>query len=57
MLKILEKFNPSHSSTSISFKILQKTHPAQIDLIIQKLTFILNESLYKIVQTFGTSLK
>lgn len=55
--KILEKFNPSHTSTTISFKVLQRTDANRIELLMQKLTFILNESMFKITQTFGTSLK
>lgn len=55
--KVIEKFNPTGSSTNISFKVLQKSHPDQIDLYVQKLTFILNESIYKIAQTFGPTLK
>lgn len=55
--KILEKFNSTTSSTSISFKILQKCDANKIELLMQKLTFILNESMFKITQTFGPSLK
>lgn len=55
--KILEKFNPTHSSTTISFKVLQRSDANKIELLMQKLTFILNESLFKITQTFGPSLK
>lgn len=53
LLKILEKLN----SSCISFKVLQKKNPDQIELLIQKLVFILNESLYKVTETFGPSLK
>lgn len=55
--KILEKFNPTHSSTTISFKVLQRSDANKIELLMQKLTFILNESMFKITQTFGPSLK
>lgn len=55
--KILEKFNTTTSSTSISFKILQKSDTNKIELLMQKLTFILNESMFKVTQTFGPSLK
>lgn len=55
--KILEKFNPSNTSTTISFKVLQKVDASRIELLMQKLTFILNESMFKITQTFGPSLK
>ncbi|RNA32452.1 nucleoporin NDC1 [Brachionus plicatilis] len=55
--KVIEKFNQTGSGCSISFRILQNSHPDQIELFIQKLIFILNESIYKITHTFGTSLK
>jgi hypothetical protein len=55
--KVLEKFNPSNSSLNISFKVLQKQNASEIELIMQKLTFVLNESIYKIALTFGGSLK
>jgi nucleoporin NDC1 len=55
--KMLEKFITSNSNTSISFKVLQKPHPGHIELLMQKLSFILNESIFKITQTFGTTLK
>lgn len=56
-VKILEKFNPSNTGTTISFKVLQKVDASRIELLMQKLTFILNESMFKITQTFGPSLK
>lgn len=56
-MQILEKFNPSNTSTTISFKALQKVDASRIELLMQKLTFILNESMFKITQTFGPSLK
>ncbi len=57
ILKILEKFNPTNTSTTISFKVLQKSDASRIELLMQKLTFILNESMFKITHTFGASLK
>lgn len=51
--KILEKFNYS----SINFKLLQKSDSNQMDFLIQKLITTLNESIYKITLTFGSSLK
>ena len=55
--KMLEKFVTSNTNASISFKILQKSSPGHIKLLMQKLSFILNESIYKLTQTFGSSLK
>jgi hypothetical protein len=55
--KVLEKFNPSNSSLNISFKVLQKQNASEVELLMQKLTFVLNESIYKIALTFGGSLK
>lgn len=55
--KVVEKFNQTGFGCSISFRVLQNNHPDKIDLLIQKLIFILNESIYKITHTFGTSLK
>ena len=55
--KLVEKFNQTGYGCSISMRVLQKSHPDQIDLYIQKMTFILNESIYKITHTFGPSLK
>jgi hypothetical protein len=53
----LDKFNPPHMNSSISFKVLQKKNPDSIELYMQKLTFVLNESMYKITETFGSGLK
>lgn len=55
--KVVEKFNQIGSGCSISFRVLQNSHPYNIELYIQKLIFILNESIYKITKTFGSSLK
>ena len=56
--KVLEKFQQaSYNQSGISFKILQSKYPNRLDLLTQKLGFILNESTYKLTQTFGTSLK
>jgi hypothetical protein len=55
--KTVEKFTSSNTNTCISFKILQKKDPGHIQLLMQKLSFILNESIFKITQTFGTTLK
>ena len=55
--KVIEKFNQIGSGCSISLRVLQNSHPDNIELYIQKLIFILNESIYKITNTFGTSLR
>ena len=55
--KLLEKFNSSNNGTSISFKILQNDDANSIDLMIQKLIFVLNQSIFKITQTFGASMR
>ena len=55
--RMLEKFITSNTNTSISFKILQKKYPGHIQQLMQKLSFILNESICKITQTFGSTLK
>jgi hypothetical protein len=41
----------------VNFKVLQRADATRIELLMQKLTFILNESMFKIAKTFGTSLK
>ena len=55
--KLLEKFNSSNNGTSISFKILKNDDANSIDLMIQKLIFVLNQSIFKITQTFGASMR
>lgn len=53
MQKAMEKLNASKTS----FKQLQKPNPSINDLLIQKLIFVLNESIFKITYTFGSSLR
>ena len=52
--KMLEKFAQAH----ISFKTIQRADSAgHVQLLIQKLAFILDESIHKVVKTFGGTLK
>lgn len=51
----LEKYNPA--SALMSFKTIHRKKTNKIDLMEQKLIFVLNESIYKITQTFGNSVK
>lgn len=55
--KILERCSPTNKYKNISFKLLQNSNVNKIDLYMQKLKFILNESIHKITYTFGSSLK
>lgn len=56
--KTIEKYHPiCCPGGGLSFKVLQNPNANKIDLLLQKLYFVLNESTYKITMTFGTSLK
>jgi hypothetical protein len=56
MLKVFEKFvNPK---ANISLRMAQKQDDTnEIEFLMQKISFILNESIFKLTATFGISLK
>ncbi len=58
--KILDKFSSSSSSSKTikrQINLLEKDDLTHVDILIEKLICTLNESLSKISNTFGTSLK
>jgi hypothetical protein len=53
----MEKFATPLQMINMQVNLLQKNDLTNVDLLIQKLICTLNESLSKIAQTFGSSLK